>query len=184
MLPVALELGGRRVVVVGAGRAGLGKAAQLLEAGAEVTLVAPRVDGVVPDGVTLVPREYRRGDLDGTVLAVSATGLDEVNDAIVDEARARGVLLNVVDDPVRSGFFFTAVHRAGDVVVSVSTSGAAPALAQWLRDHLARQLPANVAWVAARLRDERRALHESGASTEGLDWRARVATLISEAARA
>jgi len=48
--------------------------------------------------------------------------------------------LNVVDDPQRSDFYFTAVHRAGDVTVSVSTEGASPALAQELRTMIARRL--------------------------------------------
>ena len=49
--------------------------------------------------------------------------------------------------PQRSDFYFTAVHRAGDVVVSVSTEGASPALAQELRSMIAERLPDNLADV-------------------------------------
>ena len=61
--------------------------------------------------------------------------------SIVRETNERNILLNVVDDLGRSNFHFTAVHRDGDVVVSVSTGGASPALAQWVRNAVARALP-------------------------------------------
>lgn len=181
MFPLVAALEGRRVVVVGAGRVGARKATQLRAAGARVTVVASEVLAPLPEGVDLVARPYRAGDLAGAALCVSATGDAAVDDLIVAEARDRRVWLNVVDDPVRSTFFFTAVHRAGDVVVSVSTEGAAPALAQWVRDLVARVLPANLGDVARHLRAERRDLHVAGESTEGRDWRARVVALVEDA---
>jgi len=74
--------------------------------------------------------------------------------------------LNVVDDPERSDFFFTAVYRDGDVTVSVSTEGASPALAQELRTMIAERLPDNLADVAQQLRRERADHHAKGSSTE------------------
>ena len=87
----------------------------------------------------------------------------------------------MVDDPQRSDFFFTAVHRDGDVVVSVSTEGASPALAQELRSMIADRLPDNLADVASQLRRERDEFHASGASTEGVDWRPRIHELLGGA---
>ncbi len=116
-------------------------------------------------------REYRDGDLKGYALVVSATGDAPSNDRIVEEARRANVWLNVVDDPERSDFFFTAVYRDGDVTVSVSTGGASPALAQELRSLIAQRLPDNLGEVARQLRLERAELHDVGRSTEGLDWK-------------
>jgi len=86
--------------------------------------------------------------------------------------------LNVVDDPERSDFFFTAVYRDGDVTVSVSTEGASPALAQELRTMIAERLPDNLADVAQQLRRERADHHAKGSSTEGVDWRSRIRELL------
>lgn len=180
MFPLVVDLRNRRVVVIGAGRVSAQKVSQLLAAGARITVITGEVLVPVSSEIeSLVLRPYEYGDLDGAFLAVSATGNKEVDDRIVTEAGERNILLNVVDDAARSNFFFTAVHRDGDVVVSVSTEGASPALAQWVRDVVATVLPKNLAVVAQRLRAERHALHSSGQSTENLAWMVRVEELIN-----
>jgi precorrin-2 dehydrogenase/sirohydrochlorin ferrochelatase len=181
MLPLAFKLDGLDVLVVGAGSIGARKAAQLIDAGARVSVIAEEVRVALPDeAVNVEVRPYRPGDLAGFFLVVSATGNPAANDLIVDEARSARVWLNVVDDPDRSSFYFMALHRRGDVTVAVSTSGAAPALAQAIRSLVAERLPANLAEVATTLREERRALHDSGATTENLDWRSRIDELLGE----
>jgi siroheme synthase-like protein len=181
MLPLAFNLDGLDVLVVGAGVIGARKAAQLVDAGARVSVIAEEVRVALPDSVvSLEERSYRSGDLAGYFLVVSATGNAAVNDLIVAEAREARLWLNVVDDPERSSFYFMALHRQGDVTVAVSTAGAAPALAQAIRTLVAERLPGNLAEVAATLREERRVLHESGATTENLDWRSRIDELLAE----
>ncbi|MHB1088276.1 MAG: precorrin-2 dehydrogenase/sirohydrochlorin ferrochelatase family protein [Acidimicrobiales bacterium] len=181
MFPLVLDLSRQTVLVVGAGEVGARKAAQLIAGGARVRVIAKEVLAKLPEGVESVhQRAYRRGDLGSAVLVVVATGDDQVNDQIVQEAHARGVLVNVVDDPERSNFYFTAVHRDGDVIVSVSSSGASPALAQWIRDRATRALPRNLGAVARQLREERAALHARSESTEERNWTARVEQLVNE----
>jgi precorrin-2 dehydrogenase/sirohydrochlorin ferrochelatase len=181
MFPLVVDLRSRRVLVIGAGRVGAHKVSQLLAAGARVTVITEEVRAPVASGIeSLVLRAYQPGDLEGAFLVVSATGDGAVNDLVVQEARELNILLNVVDDAGRSNFFFTAVHRDGDVVVSVSTEGSSPALAQWVRNAVALALPKNLAAVARQLRKERDALHSSGKSTENLEWMSRVQELIRE----
>jgi siroheme synthase-like protein len=186
VLPLALTLTGKDVLVIGAGRVGAGKAGLLVDAGARVTIIARDVLAELPRGLgSLEEREYRDGDLHGYALVVSATGDPSTNDRVVEEARRENIWLNVVDDPARSDFYFTAVHRAGDVVVSVSTEGASPTLAQEVRSMIAEALPDNLADVAQTLRRERDDFHAQGSSTEGIDWRPRIRELlgVSESSR-
>lgn len=174
-----MKLTDKDVLVIGAGRIGTDKAGLLVDAGARVTMISSEVLAELPFGLASIERrEYRDGDLRGFALVVSATGDATVNDRVVAEARREGVWLNVVDDPERSDFYFTAVHRAGDVTVSVSTEGASPALAQELRSMIAERLPDNVADVARQLRQERADFHANGTSTEGVDWRSRIRQLL------
>ncbi|HVB51643.1 MAG TPA: bifunctional precorrin-2 dehydrogenase/sirohydrochlorin ferrochelatase [Acidimicrobiales bacterium] len=179
MLPLAFKFDGVPVLVIGAGQIGARKAAQLIEAGAFVTIIAEEFLAPLPDGVAHVEqRRYQRGDLRGFFLVVSATGQPDVNDEVVKEASDERIWLNVVDDPERCSFFFMALHRQGEVTVAVTTEGAAPALAQGIRDLVAERLPTNLADVAVTLREERRAVHENGASTENADWRPRIRELL------
>lgn len=46
------------------------------------------------------------------------------------------------------GVHFTAVHRDGDVVVSVSTNRASPAFVQWVRERVTQALTGDQAVVA------------------------------------
>lgn len=180
MLPLAFKLEDKPVLVIGAGRIGTGKAKLLIDAGARVTILARELLSPLPDGAHAIDvRDYEHGDLRGFALVVAATGDPDVNDAIVGEANELGLWLNVVDDPARSDFYFTAVHRDGEVVVSVSTEGASPALAQEIRSLIRRQLPTHLADVARQLRHERATLHESGESTEDVDWKPRIRELLA-----
>lgn len=180
MLPLAFKLDGLDVLVVGAGAVGARKAAQLVEAGARVSVISEEIRAATPGVARYQERRYRPGDAAGYFLVVSATGDDATNDLIVSEANEARIWLNVVDDPERSTFYFMALHRDGEVTVAVSTTGAAPALAQAVRDRVAARLPANLGEVAATLRDERRQLHDSGVSTENLDWRSRIEELLAD----
>jgi len=179
MLPLAFRFDDKEVLVVGAGLVGVRKAQQLLESGARVTVIAEEFLVPLPEGLSHVEqRRYRRGDLRGYWLVVSATGDATTNDEIVREASEERVWLNVVDDPERCTFYFMALHRQGDVTVAVTTEGAAPALAQEIRNLAAERLPTNLGEIANTLREERRLVHEQGASTENQDWSARIRELL------
>jgi uroporphyrin-III C-methyltransferase / precorrin-2 dehydrogenase / sirohydrochlorin ferrochelatase len=93
LYPVELRLSGRRAVVVGGGAAARRHVAGLVAAGAQVTLVAPRLtpalESLVAAGrVTLLPRGYATGDLDGAWFAVAATGRPAVDAAAARDAEA------------------------------------------------------------------------------------------------
>lgn len=174
MLPLMVALRDQPVLVVGAGAVAAAKIQLLRAEGARLTVVSPEVLRPLPDDVIYRQKYYEEGDMTGFRLVVAAVGDAEVNEIIREEATRRGIFLNVVDNPSLCDFFFTAVHRDGDVVVSVSTQGAAPALAQLIRDHIATSLPTGVGHLAATLRARRVATHQAGASTESLSWKESV----------
>ncbi|MGH8992214.1 MAG: precorrin-2 dehydrogenase/sirohydrochlorin ferrochelatase family protein [Acidimicrobiia bacterium] len=124
--PVALDLTGRRCVVVGQGTLAEEKVAGLLEAGANMAVIAPAA--------------YRRGDLAGAFLVITATGNPTLNRAIFAEAEAERVLCNAVDDIGHCHFAAPSVLRRGDLVVAISTGGRSPALAKHLKAELAQRL--------------------------------------------
>lgn len=143
--PVALELSGRRCVVVGGGTEAERRARGLLEAGASVAVIAeeatPGLGDLARRGeLTLVARPFRRGDLDGAFLVVAATGDGATNAAVYAEAEAGRVLCNAVDDIPHCHFAIPSILRRGELLLAVSTGGRAPALAKRLRRRLGEAL--------------------------------------------
>jgi precorrin-2 dehydrogenase / sirohydrochlorin ferrochelatase len=61
----------------------------------------------------------------------------------------------------------------------VSTDGASPALAGYLRDQCAALLTDEVVALAERLATERAAIRAAGGTTEGLDWRSRIEAALA-----
>jgi uroporphyrin-III C-methyltransferase/precorrin-2 dehydrogenase/sirohydrochlorin ferrochelatase len=143
--PVLLDLRNRRAVVVGGGTVAEGKVGPLLEAGAEVTVIAPALTPGLSlrareDRLVHVGRSYQPGDLMDAHLVIAATDDPEVNHAVHAEAEKRRIPVNVVDDPAYCGFILPSILRQGELVVAVSTSGNAPALAVRIRERLEREL--------------------------------------------
>ena len=141
--PVLLELAGRRAVVVGEFAVEAGKVEGLLVAGAEVTVIAKGPEEALARlqedrRVTVHRRGYRgQGDLAGAVLCVASAPEPGIRDAIAADARAAGILVNVMDDVPNCDFAAPAIVRRGDLVIAIGTGGRAPALASRLRADLA-----------------------------------------------
>ena len=171
--PVNLLLAGRRCVVVGGGPIAARKVSGLVEAGADVVVIAPTVGEEIRrlGAAAVVEREYRNGDLDGAWLVVAATGDPSVNRQVHADAEEARVWVNAVDDPPACSVTLPAVARQGPVVVAVSTSGQSPALAAWIRDRVAGKLGPEVAVLAELLSEAREEMKAAGRSTEGVDWR-------------
>jgi precorrin-2 dehydrogenase/sirohydrochlorin ferrochelatase len=137
--PVFLDIAGKPVVVIGGGNIALGKVEGLLDAGADVTVISPELDGrlreFVSEGrIVHVKREYEEGDLQGFALAFGATDDRAVNARVTGEARERGVLVNAVDDPPSCDFIMPGIIRRGELIVAISTSGGSPAMARKFRE--------------------------------------------------
>jgi len=173
--PANLVLAGRRVLLVGAGAVAARKLEGLLVCGAQVVVVAPVVGDEVralaeEDAVELRQRPYRTDDLDGAWLAVTATDDPAVNRAVFEDGEARLIWVNAADDPSSCSFTLPSVVRQGPVMVTVATGGHSPALATWLRRHVAGELGPEYAGLAALLAEARAELRAEGRSTEGLNW--------------
>lgn len=138
--PIFLKLDRLPCIVVGGGAIGLQKATELLEGGARLTVISPRFHSgfdALPFSFERVERPYRRGDLAGARLVVSATGKPSVDDEVHAEAVAERALINVVDVVDKCDYYAGSVVRRGPVIVSISTSGTSPSLAIALKRRIA-----------------------------------------------
>lgn len=187
--PVNLLLTGRRCVVVGGGRIATRKIEALLDAGANVHVVAPELGDEVralrdTGRVTTDERAFAPSDLDGAWLATAATNDPAVNRAVSEAGEARRVWVNAADDPANCSFTLMSVVRQGDLVVAIGTGGRSPALATYLKDHVTAEMGPEWAALLDLLSEVREALRATGRSTEGLDWQRALDSGMLELIRA
>ena len=151
-----LDLRGRRALVVGGGDVAERKVSGLLDAGARVRVVSPRLTEAIAAlaGVGIVEhraRVFRRPDVRGCVLVVAATGVPDVDDEVAEAARRARALVNVVDRAEACDFILPSVLRRGDLQIAVSTGGQSPALAREIRrgleHHFDEDCGAVIAWA-------------------------------------
>jgi len=159
---VELNLADREAVVVGGGPVAAFKVAGLVASGLAVRVVSRKF---VPElarrtDIAREQRSYSADVLDGAGVVFACTADWELNRRIVSDARARGILCNVVDDPDLCDFFVPAVLRRGRLTIGVGTSGAAPALAAAIRDRLESHFAPEWAKLVDALGLARRRIHE------------------------
>ncbi len=180
--PVVLRVEGRPCLVVGGGPVAARKVTDLFECGAQVTVVAPDIHpsidalaaGAGPDrrDLRVERRRYRDGEAADYRLVVTATGIPEVDRRAAADAEAAGIWVNSADDADHCTFFLPSVHREGTVSVAVSTGGASPALAAWLRRRIGESLGPHLGTLAELLEEGRTTLREAGRPTNAVDWTA------------
>lgn len=159
--PIALSVEGRRCVVVGGGKVAARRVTALLEAGAEVVVIAPEADAVIRQAaaegrVQLRPEAYQASHLEGMFLVLAATDRPEVNAGVVADARARGLLCNDAEEPERGDFLVPSTVRRGDLLLSVTTGGHSPSLAGRIAEQLAAVYGPEYAGYVALLGEVRR----------------------------
>lgn len=147
-LPIFMNLGGQRCLVVGGGTVAARKTSLLHKAGAQVRVVAQRLTAVIQaldsaiTDVELIRAPFNPRHLDGCALVVAATDRQAVNRRVHALAVARGMPVNVVDQPALCSFIFPAIVDRAPLTIAVSSGGAAPVLTRLLRSRLESTIPA------------------------------------------
>lgn len=147
LLPIFMNVRGRRTLVVGGGDVAARKVGLLLEAGAAVHVVSPALNDTLQaqaksGAISHRGAGFAPADLDGVALAVAATDAEAVNRQVSELAQARGIPVNVVDNPSLCSFVMPSIIDRSPVQIAVSTGGASPVLARLLRARLESAIPA------------------------------------------
>jgi siroheme synthase-like protein len=166
LYPLFLKLAGRKVLVVGAGPVGTAKVGALLEAGAEVTVVAPEISGelerlATEGNISLARRSFQASDLGGCWLVVAAAP-PAVNRSVAAAAESQRLYVLAVDDTSAASAYGAGTLRRGGVTVAVSTDGRAPALAGLVREGLEAILPDDLGGWTEEAERQRAAWRASG----------------------
>ncbi len=176
MYPINLQLAGKAVLVVGGGTVAAQKVAGLLDGGARVHVVSPRLAPALRDMIATVPavtwdeRPYRAGEVAGYWLAVTCTDDAVVNHQVFVEGEAAKVWVNSADDPANCGFTLPSRVRQDPLLVTFSTGGHSPAVSTWLRRRFQEEFGPEYATLVGLLAAERERIRDLGGSSEGLNW--------------
>ncbi len=144
--PIFLKLHNQPCVVVGGGEIAVRKTRSLLDAGARVTVIAPRIESqltrwVMEEKIDFISRKFQSADLVGKRLVIAATNDTEANQYVYDTAESNGVLVNVADNPDACRFIVPAIVDRSPLTIAISSGGRAPVLARLLRQKLETLVP-------------------------------------------
>ena len=159
--PISLDLAGQRCVVIGSLPVREGKVDALLAGGAsEVAVISTSPVAALDQlegryGVRVLRRSWEPADFEGATLSIAWAPDQDERDRLAREARARGVLVNIVDDIPNCDWAMPSIVRRGELLLAISSGGASPALTKKVREHLEQGFGDEWAEVTAILRDVR-----------------------------
>ena len=145
LYPAFLSLHGKGCAVVGGGSVATRKVRSLLATGANIVVISPQLHNELQallsqSLIRSILSNYIAEYLDGVQLVFAATNDPEVNCQVAQDAHARGLWVNVADDPALSDFYVPATIYRNDLTVAISTGGSSPAFARYVRELLEQRL--------------------------------------------
>src|SRR5258706_3363511 len=149
LFPVFLKLEQLRLLVVGGGAVSLEKLHAIVHnsPATRVKLVAISISEEVKalaekhQNIQWAERPYQTEDLEEADLVMVAVNDKQVSQAVQQDARARGKLVNVADTPELCDFYLGSIVKKGNLKIAISTNGKSPTIAKRLKEILSESLP-------------------------------------------
>lgn len=140
-------------LLVGGGLVALRKAEKLLPYGPQLTVIAPEIRPEIEalPGVKCLRRPFLFTDLETASFVIACTDQRALNHEIAARCRACRIPVNVVDDPQACSFYFPALVKRGSLSIGISTGGASPPAAKWLKERIAQVLPEGIEAILAQM---------------------------------
>ncbi len=149
LFPVFLKLEELSVLVVGGGNVGLEKLMAILHnsPATPVKLVAIEINEAILNAashhpnVEIIQRPYLVSDLDYVDIAVIAVNEPDLSKKIREDAKQKGKLVNVADQPELCDFYLSSIVKKGNLKIAISTNGKSPTIAKRLKETFNELLP-------------------------------------------
>lgn len=128
-LPIALNLRGKKVLIVGGGTVAYRKALTMLKGRAEVTVLAPElsgeIEGLVPK-IRIIKKNFDKKDITDFDIVIAATDNRKLNKEIGRLSSEKGKLVNVADTKYESDFVTMALVEKGEIIISIFSDARDP----------------------------------------------------------
>lgn len=162
--PIMLHLQDKPVAVVGGGRVGARKVRRLLQAGARVLLISPKIQPALRDvvdrgDIVWIPSKYQRDMFNDymPILVIAATDDQRVNQTVAQDAHRIRALCNVANgSSENSDFSNMALIDQPPLTIGLSSGGRSPALLRALKAKLSAEIGEEYAVLAEWLGEIRR----------------------------
>ncbi|PTQ87003.1 siroheme synthase CysG [Nitrosomonas ureae] len=159
-LPIFLDIKNKTCLIVGGGQVATRKVMLLLQAGAQVSVVAPELESVLDEYAahgTINHRAkcFQPEHLHNIALVIAATNDHAINQQVSEAAQERRIPVNVVDNPALCTFIMPSIVDRSPLLIAVSSGGQSPVLARLLRAQLETMIPvayARIATIAGKFR--------------------------------
>lgn len=123
-LPISINVTNKKILLIGGGKVATHKGSIMARFVNQVTVVAPEFTPEIKQlPFTFIQKEYEKGDLDGFFLVYACTGNHELNAQIKADAEMLGILTSVCDAPMLCDFVSPAIHKEGNITISVGSNG-------------------------------------------------------------
>jgi len=164
-LPMFAALSGLDCLVVGGGAVAHRRVGWLRRCGARITVLAPSISAELraleaAGEVAILERSWAEDSLEPYWLVIAATDDHTVNAAVAAAAAAARRFCNVVDSPELCSFVMPAIIDRDPVLVAISTAGASPVLARWIKGLIEAVLPGRIGEFARFLSSRRQRVKE------------------------
>ena len=147
--PAYFNLNHKKILLVGGGYIALEKLEKLVDFTKDISVISKEFSAdfssfAKEHNIEMQERLYVEGDIDGFDIVIVATDTVHLHRAIFEESRSSRILVNSVDDTAYCDFIFPSYVKRGDLTISISTSGASPALAKRLRAYMEKLIPSSM----------------------------------------
>ncbi len=169
---------GKHILVVGGGAIAHEKLTRIVDLSAQITVVAKEYAKntkqiLLDNDIKYKTRGFKAKDLDGIDIVIAAVDDAELQQKIYKKASKRKILCNAVDLADYCHFIFPSIIRKGDLVLSISTSGASPAMAKYLKKAFESYIPHDIEEFLQLMRQKRSELPKGKERMKILDEIAR-----------
>lgn len=144
--PFFIDISMKKGLIVGGGTVAYRKVQKLMPYGPELTVAAPelclQMEELVEKGQVRCRRtEFDAHMLEGAFFVVAATDDSGVNHMVSKLCIHQNIPVNVVDDPEACTFLFPSLVKRGSLSVGISTAGASPSAAIYVKKKIEEELP-------------------------------------------
>ena len=152
LFPIFLKLENLRLLIVGGGNIALEKLNAVLQnsSATKIKIVAAEIQKKVYEianensNISISQKLYSSSDLEDIDIIIAAVNNIELSKQIRNDAKQKGILINVADKPDLCDFYLSSIVKKGNLKIAISTNGKSPTIAKRLKEVINNLIPDEV----------------------------------------